>query len=84
MSRKPIEVEINKIHKRGIYAGIIGKSLEMCPYSEKNGKRSAWIDGWRIGREQHIITGSEAQQRKSIITLSGVNFDDTGEGSTYH
>jgi len=52
---------------RGYKIGIHGRSRDLCPYQDID-KRSAWLSGWRAGREDNWegLTGTAGISRNHL------------------
>lgn len=59
---------------KGYQIGLYGKSKELCPYSDKEGKQN-WLSGWRSGREDNWdgLTGTSGLA-SNPLGLEAANF----------
>ena len=44
----------NRAFNHGYRAGVIGRSIEQCPYESSVELRGFWLGGWREGRDQYF------------------------------
>lgn len=46
--------KITRAFAKGYQIGNLGKSKDLCPYTEQ-ATRQSWLNGWRSGREDHWL-----------------------------